>query len=197
MEDPARLESMPHDAPRLSHRCPARVLAALLAALAACSPPPTPHGRYTLVSVDGRTVPIDGSFYTPAVGYTADLVGGDLLVCAPTLVVRTDRVREQNIVVPVDDPRAHPHESWMTEAMALRRDGRRLFFAHTAAEQREAPLDSGAIRGESGDTITIDQHAERAASPTRRYLFVRAAADTADQGHAGTLCGSYMHRGDR
>jgi hypothetical protein len=177
---------MPPAAPRLTTRL------ASLAILAACSAPPTPRGRYTLLSVDGRNVPIDASFYTPAVGYTSDLVGGDLLVCSPTLVVRTDRVREQNTVVPVDDPRATPHESWMTEPMAVRRDGRHLYLAHTTAHAPPAPLDSGTVLGSAGDTITIDQHAERAAAPTRRYLFARAAGDTADQGHAGTLCAGYM-----
>lgn len=186
MEDPARLETMP------ARRLTRLVSLAALAALAACDQPPAPRGRYTLVSVDGRNVPIDASFYTPAVGFTSDLVGGDLLVCTPTLVVRTDRVREQNTTVPVDDPRAHPHESWMTEPMALRRDGRALYLAHTTGDLRPSPVDSGTILGPAGDTIAVDQHADRPAAPTRRYLFARAAGDTADQGHAGTLCGSYM-----
>jgi hypothetical protein len=181
------------DAPGMTRRV--RRLTSVASALAllalACGPPPAPRGRYTLVSVDGRTVPIDGSFYTPAVGYNADLVGGDLLVCGPGLVVRTDRVREQDTTVPVDDSRAHPHESWFTEALAFKRDGRQLYLARTDAS-RAAPIDTAALLGRAGDTIAMDRHADRPGATTRRYLFARRPADTADQGHAGTLCAGYM-----
>jgi hypothetical protein len=84
----------------------------------------------------------------------------------------------------------------MTEAMIVRREGRRLYLAHAAAssDDRPQPVDTGVVVGADGDTIAVDQHAERTAGPSslRRYLFARAAGDTADQGHAGTLCGSYM-----
>jgi hypothetical protein len=202
MEDPARLGVMPSTTrlttrrvtPLRSRLAPSLLALPALLALA-CGAPPEPRGRYTLVSVDGQPVPIGASFYTPAVGFTSDLVGGDLLVCSPSLVVRTDRVREQDNTVPADDSRAHPHESWMTEAMAVRRDGRRLYLVHAAAAAaRPDPIDTGAVLGEVGDTIAIDQHSEQTgAASTRRYLFARAAADTASPGHAGTLCGSYMH----
>ncbi len=167
------------------------LVGALAGGVGACGPAPTPRGRYALVSVDGRRVPINGSFYTPAVGYRADLVGGDLLVCTPTLVVRTDRVREQNNVVPSDDPRAHPRESWVTEALRLRRDGRRLLLALRDAAGR-VRVDTGALGGRTGDTISVEQHAGGVGAPARRYLFVRAAGDTAAPGRDGTLCGNYM-----
>jgi hypothetical protein len=168
-----------------------RAGALLLVALAACGPTPAPRGRYTLVSVDGRRVPISGSFYTPAVGFRADLLGGDLLVCTPTMVVRTDRVREQNEVVPTDDPRAHPKESWHTEPLRLRVDGRRVVLAFQDSADRRVRVDTGVVSGRAGDTITVEQHGD-AGAPTRRYLFVRAPGDTTEPGHDGTLCGNYM-----